>query len=249
VQPQQVRATCSLLQTLGWQTLTALDDRTIAARHAISLANADGIQIDLHWRVFGDSPRDQWLMNFKPQTMPAQTFSAMVFCPEDQLLHTLVHGLRYSPVSLVRWIPDAAWIIRQSQKFRWDYFFSQTKTHRLEDVVKRSLIYLQKAGFIKLPPSMLERIDDLTPRPADQTWFVFLMQERDGLLYPYRYIWHAYARNHGPTRLISTIMGLPSYLKQIFGIESNFALLGFLIKQSARQLEKRLKRPGRTLDP
>jgi hypothetical protein len=142
----------------------------------------------------------------------------------------------------VRWVPDAALIIRQAQKFRWDYFLNQTKTYRLEDVVKRALSYLQNAGFIDLPSTVLESLDDLDPSPTDKTWFEFLMQPREGLLYPYRYIWHAYTRNHGPATVISTLIGLPSYIKHIFGIKSNIALIRFLFTQSARQLAQRLRR-------
>lgn len=284
VDKDQVLDAIKTLAKSDFSPTTPFTENTLIRRHAQSLINPQGVHIDLHWHVFGDSPRDQWLMGFNFETRPAQTLSAQVLCPEDQVLHTLVHGLRYSPVSLLRWIPDATIVLNSTSPvsafnnanqpkqpthpkhpgntassvhaFRWDYFFNQTRDLRLEYVVSQALGYLHSAKFINLAEPSSTELQNLIATPADRQWFEFLMGERKGLFYPYRYIWHAYGRNQpqdDPSAsrtaqasdklrffrtTLNTAQGLPGYIKRTFGLQSNAELLRFVVSETLRRLFK-----------
>ena len=82
--------------------------------HPFHAERRDGLGVDLHWHVLASARGDGDDASFWSGAQPARVGSAstLVLCAEDQLLHVLVHGVRWTAVPHVRWVADAALILR-----------------------------------------------------------------------------------------------------------------------------------------
>jgi hypothetical protein len=81
--------------------------------------------IDLHWHVLASARGDEDDAFFWSAARPLMVGSVPTrgLCPEDQLLHALVHGVRWTRMPHVRWVADAALILRGAKEgFRVERF-------------------------------------------------------------------------------------------------------------------------------
>jgi len=92
--------------------------------------------IDLHWHVLASARGDDDDVSFWSAARPLMIGSTptLSLCPEDQLLHVLVHGVRWTRMPHVRWVADAALLLRRAKEgFRVERFLDATR--RLDAVV------------------------------------------------------------------------------------------------------------------
>jgi len=125
VPPAQAFAAFTLLKDHGFQPghgepLRPADLRTKHA-HAFYSSKGHELPIDLHWHVLASARGDAADAHFWSGARPLALGGAATrrLCDEDQLLHALVHGLRWTRSPHVRWAADAALILRHAdQTFR-----------------------------------------------------------------------------------------------------------------------------------
>ena len=83
--------------------------------------------IDLHWHVLASARGDEDDEFFWSGSEPLAVGTAptRALCPEDQLLHVLIHGVRWTRMPHVRWVADAVMVLRRSLPlFRVDRFLA-----------------------------------------------------------------------------------------------------------------------------
>jgi len=81
--------------------------------------------LDLHWHVLASARNDDDDAPFWAAARPLRIGNAATLGlgPEDQLLHALVHGVRWTRMAHVRWVADATLILRATRgTFRTDHF-------------------------------------------------------------------------------------------------------------------------------
>ena len=86
--------------------------------------------IDLHWHVLASARGDDEDAPFWSAARPLMVGRqrTLGLCPEDQLLHVLVHGVRWTRMPHVRWVADAALLLRKaSEGFRVDQFLDAAR--------------------------------------------------------------------------------------------------------------------------
>lgn len=84
--------------------------------HALYPPKRHDLTLDLHWHVLNSARGDEddgYFWSGAEPLMIGNTKTRML-CPEDQLLHALVHGVRWTRMPHVRWVADAAMILRKS---------------------------------------------------------------------------------------------------------------------------------------
>ncbi len=184
-------------------------DRFIRRSHALMLTDREGNNLDLHWALLSDSGIDPLFANHTYRIIESSSSllpSAKILCPEDQLLHTFFHGLKYSPEPLIRWIPDATYILRQTPHFDWDYFFSQAKKIRIEWAISQALRYLHDHSFVSIPIQLNYR-----PTRKEKNYFLFLNKKPNFFSTLLSY-WHCHLRN---TEALLPLFTFPNYVKQV----------------------------------
>jgi hypothetical protein len=86
--------------------------------------------LDLHWHVLSSGRSDDDDAPFWAEARPLRIGGAATLglCPEDQLLHALVHGVRWTRMPHVRWVADATLILRAEKgALRADRFLEMTR--------------------------------------------------------------------------------------------------------------------------
>lgn len=113
VRPSQAAAAVAALKAAGWRG-GELADWLRSGMHAGVLGRGAGATLDLHWHAsyearFPSADDDFWA-GAQPLVVAGQPTQALN--ATDQLLHSVVHGLRWSIAPSSVWIADAAVILR-----------------------------------------------------------------------------------------------------------------------------------------
>lgn len=137
----------------------------------VGLRHAELGEVDLHW---------EWLHEFPARAIGARWWAeARPFAfgdlkiwqpaPTHLLFHVITHGLRPNPLSPLRWVADAATIVRRSGvEVDWDELRWLGRQLRVESRVHFGLGVLSEIASIELPAafaraphtSMVERIEE-----------------------------------------------------------------------------------------
>lgn len=120
--------------------------------------------LDLHWHVLASARADDDDAYFWKEARPLKVGAATTLSlrPEDQLLHVLVHGVRWTRVPHVRWVADAALILRAAQgAFDAERFLEGMK--RFDAVVPVQEGLREVARLLGEGRELLERAASLKP--------------------------------------------------------------------------------------
>lgn len=130
--------------------------------HVFSPARRHEPLLDLHWHVLASARRDDDDEPFWSQAAALRigTAETRTLCPEDQLLHALVHGVRWTRMPHVRWVADVTMILRGNQgQFRADRFLEVTQRFDAVTPVQEGLAFV--ARHIGLGHELLESVASL----------------------------------------------------------------------------------------
>lgn len=137
-----------------------LRNHVLGYMHALHLRNEGGRVFDLHWHFYHwgvnpDSDDDLW-QGSRPASFEEE--DVRIPCPADFLLHAIVHGVAWSAISPIRWIPDALAILRHSQSLDWDRLLQQTNKRRLAAMTLPSLLYLRREFAAPVPSEVIHAL-------------------------------------------------------------------------------------------
>ena len=130
--------------------------------HAIGLEGPEGSFVDLHWQALRDPGQaslddDLWAaaMPFELAGQPTRTL-----CPSDQLFHICFHGVEWSPHPPIRWVADAAMIVRSAgQRLDWDRLLELTLRHGGVPTLERALSYLRDRFEVPVPDRVIRHLE------------------------------------------------------------------------------------------
>ena len=175
----------------------------------------DGVPCDLHFSPFAESLSWEAVEPFWSAAIPLDIggVTTLTLSPTDHLLHTLAHGARVNPISPIRWVADAMWLLRGPTPIAWERFVAQAASLRLTLVAARTLAYLRDRHGAMVPPSVwnamrrragaLESLEycvrrGLSPQRAE----------------PLLWAWSRYVRDNRHLGLPALIGGFPFYLQE-----------------------------------
>jgi len=157
-----------VLRDAGWSSNGSSVDGLMRFQHAAPFSNGQGGSVDLHWRVLWqrrDSAEGDEA--FWDRSIPA-TFNDVetrALAAEDRLLHVCVHGLAWSPMLPIRWVADAAMIIRrQGTDLDWERLIEHAHSRRLALPLFDALVYLRTAFALPVPDRVIEGLRDAPTR-------------------------------------------------------------------------------------
>lgn len=159
----------------GWQCKNDIEFRMSvyrSVRHAATFKQERGPDVDLHWHISHESPLPELADSLWAHAQPLALagFSTKTLSDTDQLFHICIHGGRPNTVPPIRWVVDAAVILRHGT-IDWQRFLLQTQQYDVVQRMQRMLGYLrdvfrlsipetQLTALRGMPPSKLERIHD-----------------------------------------------------------------------------------------
>jgi len=241
---QQVEKAIEVLSHLGWALAYPPSDLKNYLEHKVEilLVHPNGHQFDLHWYIFADSTFDLVLKNFSYRTSDLYFdpfhMTVRVLSPEDQLLHTLMHGLKYDPTPLIRWVLDASWMIQKTPDFDWAYFLKQIHYLNSDWKVKRAFEYLQEHHFAEIPEFVMSALSLHPPTRRQLKDFKLFSQPKKGLLYPIRRAWYLNKRSSVRQNFFILLVTLPFSLKRNTCSSSWSEAFGFIWKKWRDQIQQ-----------
>lgn len=118
--------------------------------------------VDLHWGLVAGSLdstfEDRLFTRRVPLTISG--FPVFTLSPTDHLLHTLMHGAARNSVSPIRWVIDAALLIRTT-KIDWSLFVDEVIANGWGRPVARQLEVLHDAYDVELPAQVWDAVSRL----------------------------------------------------------------------------------------
>jgi hypothetical protein len=180
---------CAVLEALGASPASRPRDAPdLLWRHASSwrLA-ADGELLDLHWHLlpdccWADADASFWREARRIDVAGVESF---VLSWTDQLLHVVVHGVRWSAVPAPRFVADALLLLRiASAEIDWERLAAEAESRRLTVPLREGLAYLRRVFEAPVPDHALERLRRARPSWREERAFLAraLSPPRRGLL-------------------------------------------------------------------
>jgi Uncharacterised nucleotidyltransferase len=197
------------LEGLGWLVLPGqFQPRTpddCAVRPACALENPSNLaQVDLHWRLLWarfseDAERMLW-----QRAIPFEIDGAgcVAPCPADLLVHVCAHGARWSDPPSVRWVIDAALVVRAGN-VDWTHVCSQAERLGLAVPLLETLDYLRTVMDVPVPDIVIQDLRRLHVTSIDRLLHECELQPPTKMslltaIKIHRHVaWHELARSHG----------------------------------------------------
>jgi hypothetical protein len=166
VRRSQVEDAMRVLSGLGFRphiiTERCLRER-VAAQGELPgwpFVNQKGEYVDLHWNALHfdrriEADEDAWL---RSNRVMFEGVSINVLHSNDQLLQLCAHGIQDQAPSAIRWIADAAIVIRASRTLDWDAFVKRAAFHRLSSSLADALALLERNLPLPIPGWVVKRL-------------------------------------------------------------------------------------------
>ncbi|MEX1114062.1 MAG: nucleotidyltransferase family protein [Akkermansiaceae bacterium] len=227
----------------GWspgpRAIEAFDGRYFHVRHSHGFRNPKGLGIDLHWHVFQedcdpDSDADTWA-GARPAS--GGPFPFLVPPAHEHLLLILAHAARWNPIPSIRWVADAATLIKTSPRLEWENFLAAAVRRRRTCAAAELLSYLASRFHAEVPADIIELLavhpDTKTSRPA-----YIRDVSRPNLLSGWTEICYLH-RRYRSLREISPAAcppGFSRFISGILGAERPSQVMGYAVREGIRRL-------------
>lgn len=179
-----------------------------------------GFEFDLHWHPFFESHGRHSQDDFFTKAIPLRIgkCDTLALCPAQNLLHTLIHGLRYNPEPPIRWIPDAMTILSsRNLSIDWDDFLIQTKRFKSTLAIRQALLFLKNEFDALIPEAVLTNLYSSRISLSEKLIFNYTNKRPDALpdsFFPrLYYLFVVYMRQSGRKTLLGNICGFFPYLR------------------------------------
>ncbi|MGF1549999.1 MAG: nucleotidyltransferase family protein [Sphingomonadaceae bacterium] len=152
-------AASRLLQDEGFRPVTGDVESMRPIRHALMMIHPRRGEIDLHWHVLGECHSRGADEHFWAAALPFAVGGAQTSRPgaSDLLLHAMAHGLDWNPVPPMRWIADAAMILRAGEEIDWRRIEGFGARHDLARRLSLATGYLRRHFGLDIPAEALSR--------------------------------------------------------------------------------------------
>jgi hypothetical protein len=200
VPTEQALQAIDLLVGLGWKPVPwrqTFNEEYLTVLHAHQFNDGTGYGFDLHWHMLSDgcyagADEDFWNGAIRTEIHDAPVYALNA---ADELLHTCVHGTRWSPVPPLRWLADAMIIVRDAQsEIDWSRLVWLAQGRRLILPVRQTLDYLRTKLDAPIPPSVLEDFQQAPVSRAEYTEHERITRS-PGLLGQLPAKWYRYRRS------------------------------------------------------
>ncbi|MEW6146136.1 MAG: nucleotidyltransferase family protein [Thermodesulfobacteriota bacterium] len=223
-----------LLSRLGWtpgeRDVRDYTEEYFSVRHGQDFTNPARFTIDLHWHLLHgyNRPDADDLFWKGARNISVEGVPALALDPADQLLQVCSHGVAWNTVPPIRWVADAAAIIRkEGEGLDWERLIHAAVRHGKVLPVREALGYLGRFLDKPLPDVVLGELGSLPVSGAGR--FEYLVRTRppgvlDGLV-ELRFLWRAYSSENGGKNIFARIYGFPEFLEHVFGMGSAWHLV------------------------
>lgn len=135
-------------------------------KNSWNLTNESGAELDLHWHALQGSRHTSADDEFwtAAEAIELHGVATRGLAPADDLLVTILHGLRWNPVPPYRWVLDASLLVRGlSGPVDFDRLVRQARRHRMTAAVRAGLAYASRLADLPMPRATLRALAGPAP--------------------------------------------------------------------------------------
>jgi len=236
-----------LLSRLGWtpaeRTVRDYTGEYFSVRHGQDFTNPAQFTIDLHWHLLHgyNRPDADALFWEGARGISVEGVQALALDPADQLLQVCSHGAVWNTIPPIRWVADAAAIVRkvsgEGEGLDWERLIDASNRHGKVLPVREALGYLNRYLDTPLPDAVLRKLGSVPVSRAG--YYEYRVRTRppgvlDGLV-ELRFLWRSYSSENSGKNLFARISGFPKFLQHVFGMESARHLVLYSVFELVRR--------------
>jgi hypothetical protein len=168
----QARQCIDILHNAGWKAeFEAYLEYNLRYGRSMMFRKEDGIEADIHWFPLFESLGEGNSEDFWAHAVPI-SFSeipVLALCAADNLLHVLIHGLKWNPEPPIRWVADAMMILQSTENpIDWSRFLELVKRFKVVLQIRGALQYLVQHFDAPVPPEVLLELSWMPVRISER---------------------------------------------------------------------------------
>jgi hypothetical protein len=221
-----------LLRDGGWKPTEPirirLADSMIDTRvyPGVGLADGEGQECDLHWHVLHDccfDGADESIWRHA-ETLAIHDRCFRVPDATDLFMHVCVHGATYNPMPPVRWVADAAMIVRTAgARIDWDRLIVEAEARLLSVVMREAIDVVREVADADIPESVMTRLRATRTRRVEER--EYRLRQRDkGYLRTLTGRRCQFRRQYPSAGPLARVAKLPDFLQQIWSLPTKRAI-------------------------
>jgi hypothetical protein len=227
----------ALTERLGLTPEARVDAEFVRLRHGVSLRDAGGNTIDLHWAIHEDDCRPGADDRAWETAAPVEVagVSTHMLAPAPLLLHACAHGSKWAADPGIRWIADSTLIIRAGD-VDWTELVREAEDRRFVVRLRSCLGLLGSALGVVVPEETVQRLAD-APVTAFERIEHRLRVRRYATLGELPRYWFAYLRTRDERGVDPRAFA--RYLQHAWGLSSARAVPAAAARRAAARLAGR----------
>jgi hypothetical protein len=161
VRPGELMCVHAQLTRANWRTLRRINLHDCLLAHGVDYRRPPNGALDVHAYLLHECCWPGADTRLWERTRPAVVAGIRVLVPgaADQLLHTCVHGLRWSPVHSGHWVADAVHVIANAgTDLDWDVLIAEASARDLSLQVASALAFVASNGWARIPAPVLREL-------------------------------------------------------------------------------------------
>jgi hypothetical protein len=220
---------------LGLTPEARVDEGFVRLRHGVSLRDAAGNTLDLHWAIHEDDCRPGADAHAWETAVPVEVagVSTRILAPAPLLLHACAHGAKWATDPGLRWIADAMVIIRGGDVV-WEDVVREAADRRFVVRIRSCLAYLRAALGAPVPGEVMARLSAAPVTLFERLEHQVRVRRHDRLGELPRY-WFGYLRARDGQGDVDAL-GFARYLQYAWGLEGIGDVPNAAVRRAAERL-------------
>jgi hypothetical protein len=239
VGPRELPRVVGFLRAVGWRPTNALPASAIRRHHGAGYRRADGLEVDVHAYAVLEccypGADAGFLARAVPFSIGGRTARTLAAC--DHLLHVCAHGLRWSVPPAIHWAADATMLVRATPDLDWDALVAEAVSRDLARPLATALALLRDELDAPVPPAVPAALAEhaagwrrrletaARARPPALGRGLFLH-------------WCNHARTERGRSLAARCAAFPTYLREMWDVESSWRLPWVATRRATRRLAR-----------
>jgi hypothetical protein len=258
-----VVAAIAILKENGWKMRDGICDASMHGvlgqnilryNHAEHFINDSRQNLDLHWHLLDLCLETNADDSFWDASIAGKfdSIDVRLLNPADQLLHVCVHGLMWSDVPGIRWIPDSLAIIRKVPTLDWNRLLIQAQDRDLRLFVRSALNYLVSRFSAPVPAEVMLAVNAL-PAEADEAreFAVFTgsrsfnstkIEKEYSILKTLRVRFYIFKRIAASAKLSGIKIGVWGYLSAVCRMDNGWRTFVYILYRFAKMASRSVRR-------
>ncbi|MBP9841155.1 MAG: nucleotidyltransferase family protein [Simkaniaceae bacterium] len=238
IERSEIQPVVAFLHASGWQSKMPCrfdinKEEHLNRWHALNFTHANGLHLDLHWSFIEENalPLDQAVL------ADSELLFSNLYLPNatDLLFQICIHGMKPSPIPLIRWMADAVTLLRHAE-IDWPRLVNLAKQVHVCRSLSLALQFLLEQFDAPIPPSPLHELKQATVPYLE--YLVCWSYKRN---HHQLAAWCRFCLRNDYLTLSQQIIHIPRYLQSTARLKSRWQVPFFVLYWPLKQLLKRLK--------